>query len=171
MEAYTTEQLYSFYRKQQPIPTFMMNSIKLLQSQITEERIIEQMNFLKNTHPKYSKMSPDEFKQHTANQLYASTHGLYFIAEIDKRKNRIRSREYYHKNKQQRSQYREDHKTQIKEYAKIHYQINKAKIKEYKETKKTYFQEKFNCECGGKYTRQAKSHHIKTAKHQRYINQ
>ena len=41
--------------------------------------------------------------------------------------------------------------------------------KEYKIVNKDKVNEKFNCECGCKYTRCNKSHHIKTTKHLNYL--
>ena len=46
-----------------------------------------------------------------------------------------------------------------RERARINYNNNKDKLKE-----------KFNCECGGRYTRHHKARHIKSRKHQDYIN-
>ena len=48
------------------------------------------------------------------------------------------------------------------EYKKLYYDVNKDKIN----IKRN---EKYNCECGGKYTRQHKSHHFKSQKHQEFI--
>ena len=53
--------------------------------------------------------------------------------------------------------YRENNKNKIKEYKKDYYQKNKYKLKE-----------KFNCECGGRYTYEHKLQHFKTNKHIKY---
>lgn len=58
--------------------------------------------------------------------------------------------------------YRQNNKENIKEYAKSYYQDNKEKIKEYKN-------QKFDCECGGKYTRDNKPRHERTNKHKKYL--
>ena len=50
-----------------------------------------------------------------------------------------------------------------------YYQDNREALKQYREVNRERSNEKFNCECGGKYTRCGKSHHMKTKKHQRYI--
>jgi len=42
--------------------------------------------------------------------------------------------------------------------------------KKYKELNKIKLNEKFNCECGGKYSRTHKANHEKTEKHQSFIN-
>tara|TARA_R110002096_G_scaffold45989_2_gene122921 strand:+ start:370 stop:855 length:486 start_codon:yes stop_codon:yes gene_type:complete len=44
--------------------------------------------------------------------------------------------------------------------------LNKA----YYQTHKEQLKKKFTCECGGKYTNSNITHHIKTKKHQNYIN-
>ena len=63
-----------------------------------------------------------------------------------------KGREYHHNNKEHRN-----------EYSKKYHQDNKESI-----NKKQ--REKFNCGCGGKYTRSYKSAHLKTKKHTDYIN-
>ena len=68
-------------------------------------------------------------------------------------------------------------KEQEKEYKKEYYETNKEHIKEYKkkyrETNKEQIKqqrnEKFICECGGKYTNGGKSTHLKTKKHMSFI--
>jgi len=46
----------------------------------------------------------------------------------------------------------------LKESCKVYYQNNKNKLKK-----------KFDCECGGRYTYEHISHHMKTIKHQKYL--
>jgi len=58
--------------------------------------------------------------------------------------------------------YRHKNKEKIKERQKEYVEANKEKINE--QSKK-----KYDCECGGKYTHQVKSRHLKTKKHQAYI--
>jgi len=45
----------------------------------------------------------------------------------------------------------------------------KLRKTEYREKNKQKAQEKFNCECGGKYTRQGKSQHLKMKKHKTFL--
>jgi hypothetical protein len=54
----------------------------------------------------------------------------------------------------------EAHKNEIKDKYKELYKVNKEKLCE-----------KFNCDCGGKYTFGHKSNHEKTKKHLLFINQ
>ena len=58
--------------------------------------------------------------------------------------------------------YRQDHKEQISKYHKHHYQNNKQKVLE-------HAAEKFECPCGGRYTRNHIAQHLKTLKHKAYL--
>ena len=88
----------------------------------------------------------------------------------------------YHK--EYNAKYRAEHSEQIKEYDAVYRAEHSEQIKEYKkryraehpETFKEYYathseklKEKFDCECGGKFTHTHKSRHFKTKKHQEYI--
>jgi hypothetical protein len=59
-----------------------------------------------------------------------------------------------------------------KEYNKEHYETNKEVIlqqkKEWYETNKEELTKTINCECGGTYNKNNKSHHYKTKKHQKF---
>ena len=70
--------------------------------------------------------------------------------------------------------YRDSHKEKTKEYNKQYRLNNKDKIKQqkkqYKQDNIDKLKEKFNCQCGGKYTRVGKSSHIKTKKHIKFLN-
>jgi len=57
----------------------------------------------------------------------------------------------------------QDNKESVKQHKKQYYQSNKQLIKQ-------KANEKNNCECGGCYTTVNKARHIKTKKHQNYIN-
>ena len=112
---------------------------------------------------------------------------------VDKEKRKEYNKEYYQnntekineKNKEYREnnkekineknkEYRENNKEKEKERKKIYDENNKEKIKErkkiYYEKNKQKFNDKFNCECGGKFTMQNKLRHIKTKKHQNYLS-
>ena len=86
-------------------------------------------------------------------------------------------KELYQKNKEQINQkskeYRENNKESILKYNKECYEKNKELInqkhKEYYEKNKEKLKEKIECECGGKYSYGAKSKHLKTNKHQKFI--
>ena len=56
-------------------------------------------------------------------------------------------------------EWREVNREKIKEYTTEYYQTNKEK-----------YNQKFNCECGGKYTDAHRSRHMKSNKHQDYIS-
>ena len=90
------------------------------------------------------------------------------------------NKEYCEDNKdkiaEHKKQYREDNKKQFAEQKKEYYEDNKNTIIEktkayYEKNKDTILEklkEKFECECGGKFTHQNKSTHLKTVKHQNY---
>ena len=61
------------------------------------------------------------------------------------------------------SEYYRDNREHINEYCRKYKQNNKDSLNE-------RASEKFNCECGGKYTRNHKLCHFKTKKHIAYIN-
>ena len=61
-----------------------------------------------------------------------------------------------------RKRYREKHKEQIKEEYKNYWAENKEKIQARRS-------EKFECFCGGHYTREKKKKHEHSIKHQSYI--
>lgn len=61
-------------------------------------------------------------------------------------------------------------KDEIKEYKKEYYEKNKEKLKNYREKNTEKINEKFECECGGKYTYKHKSTHFKSMKHIDYIS-
>ena len=71
--------------------------------------------------------------------------------------------------KEQKQEYYENNKEHIKEYNKEYYENNKERIKEYRETNKEKLTEKFDCDCGGKYTKDGKAYHLKTNKHLKYV--
>ena len=48
--------------------------------------------------------------------------------------------------------------------------VNADKIKKYREDNSDKRKQKINCECGGKFTHQHKSDHLKTKKHQQFLN-
>ncbi len=81
----------------------------------------------------------------------------------------LNSRNAYTDIKEYCKEYREANKTKIKEY----YEVNKTKIKEtnkiYREANRTKLLEKFNCECGGKYTNVNKTTHFKTKQHKAFL--
>ena len=84
-----------------------------------------------------------------------------------------KSKEYYRLNKDKYKQYREENKerrttyrNENKERMKQHRIDNKDKIKE---TRKIYREQKFICECGGKYTIDCKRSHFRTIKHCKFI--
>lgn len=89
--------------------------------------------------------------------------------------------DYYETNKEQilekQKEYRETNKEQIYKKNKEYYETNKEQIsiwhKQHRENNKEQIKakknQKFNCECGGKYTQCHKSEHYNTQKHKDFM--
>jgi hypothetical protein len=60
-------------------------------------------------------------------------------------------------------------KEKIKKQKQKYYQDNKSKYQKLYQDNKAKLSEKFECECGGKYTYKKKSQHTKSIKHQLYL--
>jgi hypothetical protein len=67
-----------------------------------------------------------------------------------------------------------ENKEKLLEYSKDYYQKNICKYRDmrkiYYEKMKSKYEEKFNCDCGGKYTSKNLLHHNKTKKHINFIS-
>lgn len=68
------------------------------------------------------------------------------------------NQQYNQDNKEKRNQYRQDHKEETKQY----YQDHKEELNQ-----KRY--KKITCFCGGKYTHANRSRHLKSKKHQSWL--
>lgn len=88
------------------------------------------------------------------------------------------NKEYYKEyNKQHNRQHYAENKDAILEKQKQYYTENKDYYKNYnkeyksenKEAVSKQRNEKFVCECGGRYTQQHKTHHLNSVKHQKFI--
>ena len=71
-------------------------------------------------------------------------------------------KEYYEDHKEQSKQYYQDHKEEI-------LKKNKQYREDHKEEILIQQKEKFDCECGGKYTKRHKQTHFNTKKHVKYL--
>ena len=75
--------------------------------------------------------------------------------------------------KESKKQYRANNSEKIKESNKQYRANNSEKIKQYREKyakdNSEKLKQKYNCECGGKYSIKHKSEHLKTIKHQKYL--
>jgi hypothetical protein len=87
--------------------------------------------------------------------------------EKNKEKIKEKNKEYYENNKEQIREYREKNKEQIKERSK---QCSKKYREKNKEQIKEKRKIKINCGCGSEYTKIHIRRHIKSIKHQNYIN-
>ena len=88
--------------------------------------------------------------------------------EVNKEKIKNRRAEHYQRNKEKikkkSNEYRQNNIIDIRKN-----DIERGRI--YREKNKEKIHEKFDCECGGRYTQTNKSIHTKSKKHQDYINQ
>jgi hypothetical protein len=95
----------------------------------------------------------------------------YYQENKDKRKEY--GKEYYQENKdkikEKNKEYYEANKDKIKIQTKEYRENNKDKKKEYREENKDKLNQKYECDCGGKYTHNHKSRHLKSQKHTKYI--
>jgi hypothetical protein len=84
--------------------------------------------------------------------------------------NKDKKKQYYEDNKElikeNRKEYRENNKEKIKQYR----MDNNVKIKQYYEANKDKNKIKCTCECGAIIQHCIKAQHIKTIKHQKYLN-
>ena len=86
-------------------------------------------------------------------------------------------KQYYNDNKDKlknrHKEYYDDNKDKIIIKKREYYEKNKDKLnnrhKEYNNKNKDKLNEKFDCPCGGNYSYSAKARHIKTAKHQNFL--
>jgi len=96
------------------------------------------------------------------------------IAEYNKEYKRKYAIKHTEKIKEYQNQYKTEHAETIKEQNKQYRTEHAEKIKERKKKYNTENAEKLNqkydCECGGKYTNPHKTRHSKTNRHIKYIN-
>ncbi len=91
----------------------------------------------------------------------------YGILEIRRKLNLRRQSNYYNKNKtKMNSMCRDNYKNKRD----IHLQKAKDRYQEKKEEIKKKQNEKFNCECGGRYSNSTKARHLRTKRHMKYID-
>lgn len=74
------------------------------------------------------------------------------------------------KKKIQDKEYRENNKEKISEYQKEYRENNKEKLQEYQKEYYEIIKENFKCECGSEIRICEKSRHLKTKKHQKFVN-
>lgn len=102
---------------------------------------------------------------------------LYWGNLVNHKRSQITREEKLEKHKECVAKWTAKHSEQIKEYKAKCYAEHSEQIKErnakwraeHSEQIKEKNSEKFNCDCGGKFTHKHKSQHIKTKKHQEYI--
>jgi len=88
------------------------------------------------------------------------------------------NKNWFDNNKNYQKEYRENNKEYKKKTNKEYHENNKKKLNEYsskyrqknKEILNKKSKEKFNCICGGQYIKAHKSRHLKSKKHQTFLN-
>ena len=102
-------------------------------------------------------------------RAYTSPEMVKEYRENNKEHIKEQQKDYYETHKETIKEYRENNKEHIKEQRKERYENNKEAIKEqqkeYYEKIKHKLNEKFICECGGRYTQQNKALHLQTKRH------
>ena len=78
-------------------------------------------------------------------------------------------KEYYNDNQDKKKIYRDANKDKIKRYRDANKDKQNEYNRNYRVNNKDKTNEKFECECGGKYTRCHKARHLRTTKHQEFI--
>lgn len=135
-----------------------------------------------------------QYREDNAEQIKEKKHNHYVNnKELYKVKNQnyyynnkeqidIQHQEYYQKHKEEyyerNIKYKENNPEKVKAYQKDYVENNYDKIKAYQETYRQENKEALNkwkttkviCECGGKYTLSHKAEHLKSKKHQNYLN-
>ena len=87
-------------------------------------------------------------------------------------------RKYYETNRDKSKEYYKANRDTLKERSREYHKANREKNneqskvyhKENRETINKKQREKFDCECGGRYTRSSKARHMKTKKHLAYVS-
>ena len=133
-----------------------MNSIRATRGNLSIQeynRLYREENkdHIKENAKKYYQENKDHYKEH--NKKYREEHKEHRKLYNEENKEQIR---------EQKKQYYEEHKNEKKEHKKIYYE-------EHKEHLNTQRREKFECNCGGKFTRGGKSAHLRSIKHQKYL--
>ena len=122
-------------------------------------------------------------------ELEEDRHMMELESNLNMRRASRSMKQYYEDNKEnikdKKKQYYEDNKENIKDKFKQYYEDNKDKFKEYREDNKDKIKQyrednkdnmkehkskKCTCECGSPFTHGNKTNHIKTIKHQKYLN-
>jgi len=85
-------------------------------------------------------------------------------SEIPNRTNKERYKQHYENNKERYKQHYENNKEAIKQQMKQYRENNRESLNQ-------KAREKINCVCGGKYNKSGKIQHMKSRKHQNFINQ
>ena len=157
-------------------PDFMLSTIDILFNRVRSnyfnqeiikrtERERARINYHKNKEAilEYQK----QYREDNKEKIKEKTKEYY---ENNKDKILENNKQYRLDNKEQLKQYREDNKEQLKQHRQDNIEQYKQYQKQYRQDNQERLKEKFDCICGGKYTRDNKTKHMKTKKHMKHIN-
>ena len=136
------------------------------QAEIIEEK--HRMELRANLNDKRCHLTQEQRKEYLKEYRENNAEKIKEYYDNNAEKIKEQRKEYYENNaekiREQKKEYYDNNAEKIKERHKDYYDNNAEKIKERNNTK-------CECECGGKYTNQNKSKHIKTNKHKKYLNE
>ncbi len=142
----------------------------------------EKKQYTKSKNKEYYDINKEQI--HDRQKEYRNNNKEYFneynkeYYDTNKEQIHEQKKEYYQNNKEKIQKYRDDNKDIMKQQQKIYDESRKEKRKEYrkehykanKERIQQRKQEKFICDCGSSYSRSSKAKHMKTVKHQTWMN-
>jgi len=136
------------------------------QAEAEEDKVMREMKSSLNMVRAYT--TPEERREQ-----HSITNKVLYQNNIEKIKEK--SKKYYENNKEKISErgkvYRVKNIDRILNYGKEWREKNKDKMKEYDEQKRERDKEKIKCECGCEIRKCGLAKHLKTLKHQEYLNQ
>ena len=151
--------VYQFIRSNGGFSNFNIFQIEEVKYNIKYELHARERYYIELLNPSLNKVIPNRTQQE--------------YNEDNKEKINERQKQYYEEHKEQALNYREEHKEHYKnlnkKWREEHQHERKEYYNEYDNNRREKRCEKNNCDCGGKYTNQGKSRHLKSQLHQSYF--
>ena len=164
--------VYKFIRKNGGWENWDMIEIKKYpcetkrELELEERKNLEELNATLNSH-----MPIRTHKEYYETNKEKICNRVREYAKKNKEHIRIIKKDYYEKNKEHISQFNKDYyeknREDIIKTSKEYYEKNKEDILKKQKQK---LKEKFDCDCGGRYTSSHKLEHFRTKKHQKFIS-
>lgn len=170
MDRYQNGKIYRIYSKSHPDQQYFGSTIQRLTKRFTKHKSEHRLYKIDGSRKWYSSFQIldygdavieliEDFPCNNRDEL--NIREDYYIQNFNCI-NKCRAHITEDEKKEYQTEYYEQNIEKIKGYLKEYNKQNAEKIKKHKN-------EKFVCECGGKYTKAHKSKHFKTDKHQAYI--